>query len=47
MTDSDFNTPTVNQDYGLNEEQDIDLPLEANDIDHEPEVLYDNLEVKT
>ena len=23
----DFKTPTVNQDYGLQEEQDIDLPL--------------------
>ena len=24
--------------------QDIDLPLESNDIDHEPEVLYENLD---
>ena len=40
----DFNTPTVNQDYGLHEEQDIDLPLEPNVIDHEPKVLYENLE---
>ena len=40
----DFNTPTMNQDYGLHKEQDIDLPLESNDIDHEPEVLYENLE---
>jgi hypothetical protein len=42
----DFNTPTVNQDYRLHEEQDIDLvPLEPNVIDHETEVLlYQNLE---
>jgi hypothetical protein len=40
----DFNTPTMNQDYGLPKEQDTDQPLEPNDIDHEPEILYDNLE---
>jgi hypothetical protein len=40
----DFNTPTVNQDYGLPEEQDTDQPLDPNEIDHEPEVLYHNLE---
>ena len=40
----DLNTPTINQDYRLDEEQDIDLPLEQNDIAHEPEVPYENLE---
>ena len=40
----DLNPPTVNQDYGNNEEQDIDPPpLEPNDIHHEPEVLNENL----
>jgi hypothetical protein len=33
----------VNQDYGLPEEQDINS-LQPNDIDHEPEVHYDNLD---
>ena len=40
----DLNTPTVNQDYGLPEEQDTDQPLDPNDIDHEPKVQYDNLD---
>jgi hypothetical protein len=40
---ADLNTPTVNQDYGLPEEQDINS-LQPNDIDHEPEVHYDNLD---
>jgi hypothetical protein len=39
----DLNTPTVNQDYGLPEEQDIN-PLQPNDINHKPEVQYDNLD---
>jgi hypothetical protein len=39
----DLNTPTVNQDYGLPEEQDIH-PLQPNDNDHKPEVQYDNLD---
>jgi hypothetical protein len=39
----DLNTPTVNQDYGLPEEQDTNS-LQPNDIDHEPEVHYDNLD---
>ena len=34
----------MNQDYRIPEEQDTDQPLEPNDIDHEPEVLYDILE---
>ena len=40
----DLNTPTINQDYGLHEEQDIDVPIKQNDIAHEPEVLYEHLE---
>jgi hypothetical protein len=39
----DLNTPNVNKDYGLPEEQDINS-LQPNDIDHEPEVHYDNLD---
>jgi hypothetical protein len=39
----DLTTPTVNQDYGLPEKQDINS-LQPNDIDHEPEVQYDNLD---
>ena len=40
----DFNNPTVNQDYRLPEEQDTDQPVHPNDIDHKPEVQYDNLD---
>jgi hypothetical protein len=37
-----LNPPTVNQDYGLDEAEDSDLPLAETDTVHEPEFPNEN-----